>query len=162
MCVIAYVLGVTTADSPGLSWSQPVWRGRNVETTRGCCCWDNISSCQTQPLQPVHVILYQTALKTTKYNKFNFKLSTEKNISQQRTQGIYFPTVELSLNSDASGRLHGAVGCGGWGLCYCPNFRSSYAKYSESPGPVLDHKCGALSLGCHVLCVSFITCLIEA
>lgn len=46
--------------------------------------------------------------------------------------------------------------------CYCPNFRSSYAKYSESPGPVLDHECGAPSLGCHVLCVSFITCLIKA
>lgn len=41
-------------------------------------------------------------------------------------------------------------------------FQEFIAKYSESPGPVLDHKCGALSLECHVLCVSFITCLMEA
>lgn len=67
MCVIAYVLGVTRADSPGLSWSQPVWRGRNAETTKGCCCFwcccrDDISSRQTQLVQPVHDMLYQNAI----------------------------------------------------------------------------------------------------
>lgn len=33
MCVIAYILGVTRADSLGLSWSQPVWPRRTAETT---------------------------------------------------------------------------------------------------------------------------------
>lgn len=55
VCVTAYVLGVTGADSPELSWSQPVWPRRNAETTKdhcSCCCRDDFTSSQTQLVQP--------------------------------------------------------------------------------------------------------------
>lgn len=68
VCVTAYVLGVTGADSPERSWSRPVWPRRNAETTKDhCCCCrcggdDDFSSSQTQLVQPErdkHVVAQQ-------------------------------------------------------------------------------------------------------